>query len=427
MELIWIYIIYFGLWLYVIHRKAGVNISFYLIGVYLLSMICCEILFVVWPETIRYPQRVTFTSVTFHILLLVLVLLPLTRFGNTLSIDRVTINRRTLAIFSWAVVLPALGAIVVSLGDIGAVLGYTDMGDARSAFMEGDVSNLYIERFGFWGYVMSLGTATSFLAVVLGFYYLFVLKKRGLLTILLFVASFSLVINNLAIAGREGVVRWVLFFVFSCVLFRHHLSFKGHKIFWFLVVGGASVIITAFLIISQDRFGHEGEGVIYSFFYYIGEQYYYFAYGLDRFGATGMSDSMLSPFQLFQEGKMEAYFLNEKYYADYYLNTFPTFVGTFLIKMGAFKALVLCVILFVVLYLVFWKIPRGRSITFTKFVGYLMCYEIALAGVFYFLHGARITEFAMIMYLLLAYVLGQLEPRRNLGIKGLLRKSSQIC
>lgn len=412
MGLIWIYIAYFALWLWVIYRKAGVNVSYYLIGVYLVSMICCEVLFIAWPDSIRYPERVTFTSVLFHIFLLVLVLLPLTRFGNSLTIDKVDINRRTLAVFSWCVVIPALAAMWVSLSDVGAMLGlYGDLSDARYAFMEGDVSNLYIERFGAWGYVMSMGTATSFLSIVLGFYYLFVLKKRGLLTVLLFLASFSLVVNNLAIAGREGVVRWILFFGFCCVLFRHHMSFRGHKIFWFLVVGGAAIIITAFLIISQDRFGHQGRGVLYSFFYYIGEQYYYFGYGLDRFGGDGMTGDILSPFQLFQSGKDDIFFLNERYYADYYLNTFPTFVGSFLVKMGAWRTTVLCVIIFVLLYAAFWKIRPGKKASFTRFVGYLMCYEIALAGVFYFLHGARITEFAMIVYVLLAYVLKQFEPR----------------
>lgn len=403
--IVWLFVFFFAFWAWQIYRKYGVNVSLYILAIYLFSGICCIGLFVFYPDSIRYPGRVTAWPIILLIGMLWLCLYPLVRFGNSFSIEALTVNQRQLDRFSWCIVVPALASMAVSASMLSVVFAYGDFLKARTAFEDGAFNNLIIEKFGVIGYLVALGPALSIIATILAFYYFFYLKRKGLLTWLLFLASLCIVVNNLAIAGREGMVRWFMFVVLAGVIFRKYLSFRDNKKFWLIVGCAAVVVFGIFMKITIDRFTQKStdRGAVYSLLYYIGEQPYYFAYNYERFAEDGMTGSLGTLFPSVSGEKFGIYQLNERYYADYFLNIFPYIVGDFVSRAGLVNAIFLCLLIFFGCYFVFWKLRPDQPMSLAKLVGFLFYYEIMLLGVFYFLHSARFTQYTIAFYILLAW------------------------
>lgn len=401
-----LYVIFFSIWFFLIYRKNGLNISSYIVGIYLFGMVC-GILYVYCYPIVEHPERITIASVSSHILFLWLFLYPLVRYGNTLRPDHIKISRIALDIFSWFIIVPSLLSIIISLGDIGAVLSFGNLLDARNAFITGDISNLYISRFGALGYFIAIGPQLSFIALFLTFYRIFYLKNNSLTTKLLMLSSLGIVINNLAIAGREGIIRWILFAGFCLVFFKEYIDFRKHKKLFLSLSVVLVGILAFFMMISIDRFENSEYGVFASFLRYGGEQYYLYSYNFHFFADKGLQ-SIGQMFPLFSGKSLDIYDQNKLIVVDYFLNTFSTFVGSFIKQTGLFNTFIVSICAFLLFFLVFWKSKRISTPTLSKTVAFLFCYEIVLLGFFYYLHGTRMTQFSIILYIVIAFVCSHL-------------------
>lgn len=408
--IVWLYIVFFGYWVLRTYRNYGINLSFYILAIYLFSGVCCVALFTFYPDSIRYPYRVTALPIVLMCCLLWLCLYPLVRFGNSLSVEAITVEQKQLDRFAWCVIVPALASMLVSATMLAAVFKYGNFFKARMAFEEGHLENAVTEKLGLFGYFVSLGPSLSMVALILAFYYFFYLRRTGIITVLLFVASLCIVVNNLAIAGREGMVRWGIFIVMASVLFRKYMTYHEHKKFWLTVGIVAVVIIGLFAWITIDRFTERpnDRGPLYSMLYYIGEQPYYFAYGYERFGDQPMTGTIGSLFPIVSGHQFDIFKLNSRYYADYFLNTFPTIVGDFVNHAGTGKALLVCLCIWVAGMFGFWKLRPNQPLKLGKLVAFLFYYEVMLLGVFYFLHYPRFTQFTLIFYVGLAWMFARM-------------------
>lgn len=404
-----IYLIFFGFWFFMQYLKHGVNISTLILGLYFLGTIFCKLIFIFYPETIAHPERITIQAILLHILLLCLLLIPLLRYGNYLCINKINISDRSINTFSWWIIIPSIISIICSFSEAIDMFKLGNMLDARNLFIQGKIESSLVNKYGLIGYFITLGRYTSFIALFLYFYYSFILQKKSLLTRLLLIASLSMPIFTLTVAGRDGVFRWGLFFIFCLILFWKHLSWHKHKHFWYgiiiLFIAGATI----FGIITRDRFRENRHGgIAYSVLRYLGEPYYLFSYGYERFGDQPMSDNILDPFPIITQEKRQNLNLNKRFQADYFLNTFPTIAGSIEISIGTINSIFLLTCVFTILFLIFWK--RGPT-SFTKLIGYLFYYEIMLMGLFYFMHNDRFTQSSIAFYILIAYIISN---RHNL-------------
>lgn len=406
-----LYIFYFSVWLFREKKKYGYTVSFYLIALYFFSSISGGILFWFYPETIKYPERVTLLSVSSHLLLLTLFLYPVVRFGNHLQIDNLRVKRGRLNQYAWCVVITSVLAMMASIPNIIRVFSFGNLQTARTEVIYGDFTFSFVEQYGVIGYFLSLGMFVSFIALILFFYYFFYLRDKGKLPILLFVSSFATVVTNLAGAGREGFVRWFFCLIFAFFLFKDSVIFyikryRHNKKIWFSLIAFGSVLVYIFFSITSDRFENTDEGVLYSLFRYFGEQYYIYSYHFDRFADAVENENILSLFPILspQAEQVSRVNLNERISADYFLNTFPTFAGSIMRRTGIYNSLLLALISFFLMSKWF-KRRFEHSYSLSRLVTYLFMYEVFMMGVFYNMYSGRITQFSILFFITLAALL----------------------
>lgn len=399
MSYIFLYIAFFGIWLF-LNKKNGFNTSSFILLFYLFSAICCLFIFIFYPHTILYPDRVTLESVSFHILTLFLFLSPLVYIGNKIKAENLSISDKVLKNFSYCIIIPSVISIIVSFSDAINIFAFGDLSVARNTLLSDNSLN-YVYKYGVLGYFISLGPIASFLCLFFSFYYRFYRKDKGVITNLLFFSSFSFVINNFTIAGRDGVIRWILFFIFSCIFFKNYLSFKDNRKFWINVLSFGACIIIIFLLISEDRFGERDDSTFFHLLNYYGQPFYYFSYIYQTFADTNIY-GIGSIFPAFSQNIHTIYNLNDFIYADYFLNVFSTFVGSILLRTGAINTFIISLCSFILL---FFSFRHFRTISLNKIIVYIFFYEIYILGLFYFMHSGRMTQLGIIFYIIIAYFL----------------------
>lgn len=400
MEYILIYVLFFGIWFCRIYKQYGFNISAFLLVFYLFSSVCCFCIFLFYPHMIEHPERVKFYSVLYHILVLSLFLSPVVYAGNRLCVEKLSFDTKLLNRFSYCLIIPSILSICLSMGDVINIFAFGNLLDARNTLLQ-DSSLNYINRFGMLGYLPALGPGLSFLCLFFSFYYRFFLKEKGYITNLLFISSFCIVVFNLTIAGRDGIVRWLLFFLFSVIFFRRYLSFRTNRKFWMVLLVFSIVIISVFLLISGDRFGDRDENTFFYLLNYYGQPFYYFSYHFQRFAYSNIQ-GISSIFPFITGNVQFIYDLNSLISADYFLNVFATFIGSFLYRTGAVNSFCIGVSAFFLLY---WVFVNMKIVSLSKLILFLFMYEIFMLGLFYYMHGGRMTQYTIVFYIFLALIL----------------------
>lgn len=409
-----IYIFFFSIWLRSVYVKYGFNISAFLISLYLIGSILCGAIMLFYPDYIKHYDRITFTSVSAHIVILFLMMYPIIRYGNSIKVENIHVGKQSLSIFSWFIAICTISCIIVSCVDIGQILMYGDFAKARNAYMLGELdSEGPVKRWGYIGYFIAMGNLVSFIATFLFFYWKFYLKQNSILTYLLFLGSFTIAIENLTIAGRDGIIRCILFYVANYALFKKYIIFRQHKgilaIFCSIgIIGGIF-----FSAISNDRFKNSDRGVFFSLIRYGGEQFYLFSYNYQRFFSDGMN-SMEVMFPIIYGDQYTAHDLNKLARADFYLNTFSTIAGSFVQRIGVINTLILVFWGFITLSLIFWrKYKFSPNIGLAKIISFLIFYEILMLGYFYYMHYTKMLQVYLIFCVFLAYVISCTQTSRT--------------
>lgn len=407
-----IYILFFYIWTALIYRKHGFNISCFLILIYLIGAVNCCLISNLYPDYIKHPDRITLKSIAAHILLLWLFMYPLIRYANGIKLSNLKISDEAIKTFAIIIIIPSILSIAISLVDLGQIFAFRDLSKARMATLNGDISQSYVANYGIIGYIPTFGTKISFLSLLLAFYLKFYIRKHQKLANWLIICSFSMPINNFTSAGRDGFVRWFLFLIACLILFKKYIDFKQNRKLILAVCAFLICIGTLFMAITYDRFKDSDNGVFFSFMRYGGEQFYLFSYGFQRFFDQGMTDYS-HIFPIITQEKFDMMNMNQRFRADYFLNTFPTFVGTFVLYLGFYKALFLCICAFFFFNLAFWKPTRYPHISLTKIVGFSFYFEIVLAGFFYLMHGERFAQGAIVLYICAAYLISHFKRNAN--------------
>lgn len=405
---------FFGCWSFFNYHKNGFNISVLILLLYFLGTLCCLSIFLFYPNEIKYPERISVISVMSHIILLWLFLYPLVKYGNYFLPERLNIGKSRLSIFLWCIIVPSLSAMIISIFDIVRIFSYGNLLEARMAFVNGDLSTEYVSRFGVVGYMMSFGPVISFLALFFFFYRKFYCKEKGVMVWLLFLSSFCIVAYNLAIAGREGFVRWFFYCIFCVCFFRKYISYKQNKTLFNIIGIFGGMLLIIFSMITADRFEDSNNGPFYSLISYCGQQFYYYSYAYDRFFNDGYG-SLGELFPIVSNTRADAMNLNSFVNADYYLNTFSTFVGSFLKEAGFMNTLLLALFAFLFSYFAFWRKQRYANYSLTRIVAYLFYYEVVLLGFFYFIHYLKFTQITIVFFIVLSFMICGIHPKKYLN------------
>lgn len=281
-------------------------------------------------------------------------------------------NQGLLDVFSIFIIVISFVAIVYFLPIAITVMSMADLSDARG--MATADGNQFI-RVGLLNTIAS--TAASFynIALILSFVYLSK-GHRKILAGLLFVSSFSYVLNVFAYAGRDGVVFWVFSFFVTYLYFKDYLSGKIKKQIKKIFAILCAVGVGLFLAISRDRFE---DSMMESFVSYYGQPYINFCfYCQDGFYYTPGLDFPLfrellglpeTPRDLWQVGNSSSW-------------TWGTLFRTFIENLGVVGAIILGLVVSVLVNKI---IRRGNKFDRLSSLFVLFMYlQVLMQGVFYF-------------------------------------------
>lgn len=339
------------------------------------------------------PNRIYVSAVIFHIICYLLFFIPIITFGNK-NIDNIQLpDEKYLKILLYLIIGFSLCTFISSIPKITHAFSYSNLSEARKLHNTGELGEE--STGGFVEYLGGIGQGLSFYALF--FFFLIFSKKRklDLLLILLFISSFAIVLSNMSMMGRDGIVRWIFFFLFSYFCFKKPLGSKFSKKMIRYSVGPGLLLLYVFYLISDSRFGEKGLGVEYSLIDYLGQSNIYFSYAFNQF-IDGVAGGSIN-FSFITGNRVSLNNLNNLVYANYHLNTFSSFIGSFYFDMGLISTFLLAFCTFI-----FFSIYRLlKRNDFTKLVVYLVLFEIYILGVFYYMfYGpTKVNTVAMLIIL----------------------------
>lgn len=386
------------------YRKHGFNISTLLILVYLISSFSALLLVNIYPSDYN-PSNITIIAVLSHLILLFLYLYPIVNVGNRLILENIVISKKIICQLSYFLIIVGFSGILVSYYGIVDVLSADNFEAARFDALNREDTSLY--QYGLIGYLGTIGSMSPLFALFCSFYRLFCLNKKDLLFYLLFFSSFSGAFLNFSGAGRDGFVRWGMFFILCLVLFRKEFCFKKvPKLLLFLLFIILILIVILFIAITLARFG-EGESSWKSILEYAGQSFYYYS---DTFEGVGNENlfGFASIFPIIPGGMTPLDIARVNTY-NFRLDVFPTFVGTFVLSIGYLNTLIMG-LLFFLFYLYFNRIKFSKL---SHIVSYLIFYQVTYIGIFYFVFAMLARQLSFIIIYLVSFRYYSIVHRSN--------------
>lgn len=239
--------------------------SSFLIAIYLISAILA--IPTISIEGFTEPQKnEMWIPMLSFVSLLLLFLIPFTRFNETSIKEIVLPNRRILDIFSTFIIALSIFSIIFFSSSVRMVFSLSSLVDARNALYEGEK---YFEV-GLANTIASVGASMYVFAILLYFIYTIIGGCKKRCALLLF-SSISEPLHILSYVGRDGIVFWLFSFVFLFLFFRPFLQVKNRKKISRFFVIIALVLMIPFLAISTSRFGETESGTERASISYMGQ------------------------------------------------------------------------------------------------------------------------------------------------------------
>ena len=255
-------------------------------------------------------------------------------------------------------------------------------------------------------------------------------KRNVIRAFLLLFSSFSYVVYILAYVGRDGVVYWIMSFVFCFLLFKDFLSKNDLRRLKRVFIYSLPVIAIPFMMISISRFSESNEGVAYNILHYAGMQIKTFndhyaidvpiQYGrgsfpvfIDFIEKVGFSVKATPE-------KLERF----KYYLDYGIEPwkFSTFIGSFMSNFGKIGTLIFLFVMSLLTRKIIKKTRKTGIFDFSNLLLFILLYQVVYWGVFYF---RMLSTNYYILAVILLFIMFKVARSRNL-LKVYLKNVKQL-
>lgn len=390
------------------YRAVGrlIALSNFIILLYTISMLSFFILTTIYNVDYYYNiygLLLIFIPICFMVM-------PLRKFekqSNNCKLE--VINPRKLKIFAYFVTIICLYAIFffsLNLTQVMAV-GVVDMRNGQDALYESSIfSKLAV-----------LGAFLSPTALFLYFYNQ-VHKQFGKFFVrIIFVGSFSFVFYTLNVAGRDGIIIWILTYLSCLCIFYKQLPRKVAKKNIYTIIGVILLMLPIFLFISNERFDSSDLGTGVSMIDYLGKQLGMLSENIDFYLKTDIGNiSPFGPFALLSSillvlgistGRSENTFdaidmLFNVGYAN--ANQFSFFVGSFFPIYTSLFVLIVFIAICIMVYKSNLRLYNG-IISTRHLICAFIWFMIPIVGIFYFYYGTLIGNvFLMLPFFVKMYL-----------------------
>ncbi len=395
-------IIYLSLLLFFILLKSNkkINVAFYVIGVYLTSVMGGAFL----DSTLAAPSSSYSLWATFLFLLLVtlffvpLILAKTENISHVLcpnykAFDAICYFFIFIGFAAYLYFPPIIYNMLVALGDLKNFRG-ADTG------LDGDAIYLFI----------TLGC--QFFPIVLLFYFQSVCYRPGRVWFnrLLLFSSTAYIINVLTVMGRDGFILWSMSYIFAFILYKNILSnqvkIKARNTFFAFL----SIFVVIFFCISISRFYRDGSTyfLFQKLLLYFSQQFGEFNRFITVVKNPDVDVGAVFPLvDLFGVPNERKSFITRHYsFLSRYgfsQNVFKTFLGEFYQHLGGLITLfVSC--LFSFLFSISSLVGGTTSIKFGKLILLTVFAQLVLHGVFYFKLSYMVSNIYILVCVILSFI-----------------------
>lgn len=242
------------------------------------------------------------------------------------------------------------------------------------------------------------GTSSYFYCynILLFFYSLAFRQDKKWLLILLIISSTSRIFHAFSYMGRDGLLFWILSFLFSFFLFKPYLNKKAKHLIrkTFYVLG--SLVIALIAAISLSRFGDSDDGAFWSLVSYLGQPIDNFAKMFQSNYAEWRGLGALFPilFGVEQTSATDLLKSVEAFESKYGFknNVFFSFVGNMYLAIGPFFS-----ILFSFIYCKYMSKKLNRNYTSMSVLVILMiASQVVIQNYFYWAYYLRVANFFLL-------------------------------
>ncbi len=328
----------------------------------------------------------TFLSVLFQSLCIFLFVYPIITYGKQEKkrAFRLLPDQR-FKFLAYVLIALQMFTIAFFAGYVFNLLARGDLGQIRSEMLAGELD-----------LGASLGRTIAGVAsyyycfnILLFFYSLAFRKDSKWLLLLLIITSTSRIFHSLTYMGRDGILFWILSFIFSYCIFKPYLRQESLKLIRkiaLLVGGGAAVMI---ILISISRFGDSDTGVLASLISYFGQPLNNFGQLFDKFHEYTGTKSIF-PLLYGESGSSgtDAIANSESFYIRYgfYSNIFFSFVGNMYKAWGPFLTLIISALYSALMT----NILRRRTTSMSMLIILMFVSQIVLHNYFYWAYNIKV-------------------------------------
>lgn len=335
----------------------------------------------------------------FFTLLIFLLLAPFLFFNQHSSLSSIKIpNAPTLAIINCIMIIGSFISVSYFLFIIYQVLALDDLSAFRHLLVaEGHpiIKPSLLNTLS--GVIATFYPLTMFL-----FFVNLIRRGSKIVSVLLFIGTFSYPMFVFSYFGRDGFLFWFLSFVSLLYLFNDLINEKVIMRIRKVIIVFGSILFYLFIFITFIRFGDIGDS-INSILLYLGQQPHVFAelYGFDLTPSSGkVSFSLIT--KPFMDDDIPLLFANELGSSFYLSWQFGTLVKEFYIDFGVIGGVIfLFFIGFVAVCFFFNGKRKDNMIKLFIFFAYS---QVVIQGVFYFRQSNDVGNFYLLFLLFLLFI-----------------------
>ena len=232
-------------------------------------------------------------------------------------------------------------------------------------------------------------------------------KRNTKMAYLLLISSFSYVLYVLAYAGRDGVVYWIMSYLFCFLLFRDFVAKDELKRLNRCVALSSAILLIVFAIITMARFSESEVGTGLATVNYAGQQ-------IRNFNDHYIVDAPLQYGKLcfpevvnlmriigFDVGPKIDIEVFDSFFSAQGVQSavFTTFIGLLMLDFGKLWLLVFLGLLSFITRITLNKVSRTGVFEFSSLVIFILLYQMVYWGVFYFRH--YVANFYILFMILL--------------------------
>jgi len=396
------------LFVYQVINKFKVGVVSYLIFIYLSSLICSVILYLLFDYSEKYILELE--PFVYFTVGLCILLLGFFRYRDYRVRFIVLNNIKAIKFLEWAIVPFTCGAIVFFLIRALTVLS-GDIEANRNAVVSGGVS--YLSDAGIINSLFSLVSNLFLLNMLYAFLnltesYPGASVRKSLIHLIL---STVYIFYIMAYVGRDGVVFWGMSLCFFYFMFRDFLTKRKQK---FLKRSALFISIPAFSIftvISIQRFGGEAGNLFLALLDYAGQQVlnfnnHYLVNAPAAGGAISFAPLVSMSSYLFDP---EAVPFNKEMWNQIFLDkgvapwVFTTLIGSFMYDFGRIGGMAVLVFLSCTVSFVLRDVKKNGAIKFSDFILFVLLFQISSWGVFYYRQYSAFFYIVSLLILVVFY------------------------